>query len=444
MSGRVAGLRSWAVSLAATAASTYALDACAAAAGICLVASGLLGGLGPAWVLAFLVVTYGAWGFGLRANVRANGTLLAATGISTNLLSKAAYDVTRRRTSRPHAPRLAAAIAYTGTEMAKEAPYYTAAFGSAALTDSITSLEALIFLGGANLGAALYEYGIARLTAALLRLRRRYASFDTDWVPAEYLTGYYHTVEPDEIATIAYFVDAMRHAEQDRPVLFFGVGPTLHHVFAAAEVASEIHVGDYLPANLAEIQRWIDRHPGAHDWRPFVRYTLQCEGLRDPTADDVAAREDLTRKKITELIRVDGRHPRPVDRRYPTVVSAYCADSATADHATWQRFMRHITGLVQPGGLFVTAALRRCRGYTVAGKTFPSANIDEHDLRAVLQPQFELLNGSIEVRQTAQDSSHGYAAIVLCRARAHTEEQGQAMAQASGLITAAGSRLDRH
>jgi hypothetical protein len=415
---KVPVLRNWTVTLAATAASTYALDACAATAGISLVAAGLFAGLNHLWLTAFLVVSYAAWGFGLRANVRANGMLLAATGISTNALSKAAYDVTRRRTSSPRAPRLAAAIGYIGTELALEVPYYVGAFGAAAFTDSITSGEALIFLGGANLGAALYVYGLARITGAFLRRRRRrYASFDTDWIPAEYLTGYYRTVEPDEIATIAYFVDAMRRAERGRPVLYFGVGPTLHHVFAAADVASEIHLGDYLPANLAEIQRWIDREPGAHDWRPFVRYTLQCEGNGHPTEEDVTARENLTRTKITELLRVDGRHPHPAGRQYPTVVSAYCADSATADHATWQRFMRHITDLVEPGGLFVTAALRRCAGYTVAGKTFPSANVDENHLRTVLQPEFGPLNGSIEVRQTAQDTSHGYSAIVLCAAQ---------------------------
>jgi hypothetical protein len=41
------------------------------------------------------------------------------------------------------------------------------------LTDSVTANEALIFLAGANLGAALYEYGLARLTTALLGRRRR-------------------------------------------------------------------------------------------------------------------------------------------------------------------------------------------------------------------------------------------------------------------------------
>ena len=37
------------------------------------------------------------------------------------------------------------------------------------LTDSVSSNDALIFLAGANLGAAVYEYGLARLTRAFLR-----------------------------------------------------------------------------------------------------------------------------------------------------------------------------------------------------------------------------------------------------------------------------------
>ncbi|MFF5287911.1 guanitoxin biosynthesis pre-guanitoxin forming N-methyltransferase GntF [Paractinoplanes globisporus] len=417
MNGRAAGFRNWTVSLAATVASSYALDACAAAAGVALVASGLLAGLGHAWLLLVLAASYAAWAVGLRANLRANWTLLVTTGTSTNVLSKAAYDLARRTSGKTGVSRLAAAIGYVGTQVVAEGIYYAGAFGTAAFSDSVTSTDALGFLAGANFAAALYEYGLARITTGLLRRFRRYASFDTDWEPAEYLAGYYRAVEPDEVATVAFLVDAMRHAEPGRPVLFFGVGPTLHHVFAAAETASEIHLGDYLPANLAEIRRWIGREPGAHDWRPFVRYTLQCEGISRPTDEQIAAREDLTRTKITKLVQVDARHPRPIDRHYPTVISPYCADSATADRTTWLLFMRHITGLVQPGGLFITAALRRCRGYTVAGKTFPGADVDEHDLRAALRPEFEPLDGSIEVRETSQSAAHGYAAILLCHAR---------------------------
>ena len=252
-------LATWAASLAATLASTYALDAWAAATGAGLVASGLLADLSHRSVVAFLLASYTVWVLGLRANLRANGSLLAATGTSTNALSKLAYDITRRRFGGERAARLAAGVAYTGTEVAKEVPYYAAAFGAAVATDSITTDEALVFLGGANLGAAFYEAALARLTRTFLGRRRGHASFETDWVPADYLTDYYRTVEPDEIATIAFLVDALHHAERDRPILYFGTGPTLHPVFACAETASEIHLSDYLPENLAEIQRWIDR-----------------------------------------------------------------------------------------------------------------------------------------------------------------------------------------
>ena len=55
------------------------------------------------------------------------------------------------------------------TELAKEAPYYAGAFGAVLVSDSVSSNDALIFLAGANLGAAGYEYGLARLTRLVLR-----------------------------------------------------------------------------------------------------------------------------------------------------------------------------------------------------------------------------------------------------------------------------------
>jgi NNMT/PNMT/TEMT family len=404
-------LAGWLITLAATAASTYALDAVATAAGVLLVASQLLSGLDHVLVLVFLAATYVLWGVSLRANLGANWSLLNRTGTSTNALSKAAFDLVRRRGAR--AQRIAAATGYVATELAKEAPYYAGAFGAVALTDTVSSTDALIFLAGANLGAGAYEYGLARLTRGLL-VRRRYASFDTDWVPRDYLADYYRVVEPDERETIAFFVDAMKEAEPGKPVLFFGTGPTLHHVFLAAPRASEIHLADYLPANLEEIERWRARDPAAHDWRAFVRYTLECEGVADPSEEDVARREELTRSKVTRLLEVDGRRPVPLDEVYATVISAYCADSATDDRAMWETFMANITALVGPGGLFLTAALRRCSAYVVGGKRFPSANVDEHDMRHVLAAGF---SPKVQVRELEGHAAQGYSSVVLARAR---------------------------
>jgi len=97
------------------------------------------------------------------------------------------------------------------------------------------------------------------------------------------------------------------------------------------------------------------------------------------------------------------------------VVSAYCADSATCDLASWAAFMRNVLDRVRPGGLFVTAALRRSRGYAVGGKTFPSAGVDEHDVRALLEPG--PAGGTVEVRDVPDAVSHGYEGVILAWVR---------------------------
>jgi hypothetical protein len=168
-------LRRWAVTLSATAVSTYALDAVATAAGVALAASQLLHGLDHTVVLVFLASTYVAWGAGLRVNLAANARLLERTGTSTNALSKAAYDLVRRRTASLRARRIAAAAGYVATELAKEAPYYAGAFGAMLVSDSVDGKDALIFLAGTNIGAALYEYTVAKLATTYVTRRERRA-----------------------------------------------------------------------------------------------------------------------------------------------------------------------------------------------------------------------------------------------------------------------------
>jgi hypothetical protein len=175
----------WAVTLTATAASTFTLEAAATAAGVLLVATGALGGLQHWQSLVFLAASYAAWGAGLRANLRANWTLLEQTATSTNALSKAAHDLTRLRTASARARRLASSAGYLATELAKEVPYYVGAFGAAVLSDSVSSNDAIVFLAGSNLGAAGYEYALARLTRTFLRLRspQVHVSVEADSVP---------------------------------------------------------------------------------------------------------------------------------------------------------------------------------------------------------------------------------------------------------------------
>ncbi len=168
---RLARTKRWAVTLGATVVSTYLLDAVATAAGVALAASQLLHGADHWVVLAFLGATYVVWAAGLRVNLAANWALLEQTGTSTSALSKAAYDLAGAGRASVRVRRVASQAGYVATELAKEIPYYAGAFGAALFTDSVSSNDALVFLAGANLGAAAYEYALGRLTRVFLRLR---------------------------------------------------------------------------------------------------------------------------------------------------------------------------------------------------------------------------------------------------------------------------------
>lgn len=85
--------------------------------------------------------------------------------------------------------------------------------------------------------------------------------------------------------------------------------------------------------------------------------------------------------------------------------------------------MRHIGGLVKPGGLLMTAALRHSTGYNVGGRTFPSACVGESDLVRSLAPEFDWDDGLLQVRDLPNTGeSHGYASIILARVRRRLAE----------------------
>ena len=163
----------WAVVVVATAVSTCVLDVVATVCGGLLAASQVLHGVSEGAMLGVLTATYVLWFAGLRLNLIANWRLLEQTGISTNLLSTSMFELARRRSSSQRAARVASAAGYVAAEIAKEAPYYAGAFGTALLSDTVSSSDALAFLAGTNVGAAVYEFGAARLSRTFLNRRSR-------------------------------------------------------------------------------------------------------------------------------------------------------------------------------------------------------------------------------------------------------------------------------
>lgn len=208
-----------------------------------------------------------------------------------------------------------------------------------------------------------------------------YRAFD----PRAYLRQYYTTpdVAGDERAVFHRLTDLVRRVGEFSTAIDVGCGPTLHHAFPLAPHAREVHLADYLPGNLAEVRRWLDGAPGAHDWNPYFRGVLRIEGTPE---ERLAGRAAELRRKVTALKHCDLRRPDPLGDRatYDLVTSFFTAECMTGERAEWEAALGRLLGLVGPGGTVFLAALRDSTRYAVLGHWFPTVPVTEADFPPLL------------------------------------------------------------
>jgi len=245
------------------------------------------------------------------------------------------------------------------------------------------------------------------------------APLTTDWSdfdPNEYLREYYSDLGSENLALLRHHHEAYQGVPPDSMLLDFGGGPTIYSLIAAADRVREIHVSDYVEANLAELRRWLRAEVGAFDWRPFIEKTLELETGRLCSSHDVAQREVAIRRRVTRLLRSDAARTPPIaggPSSYDVVVSNFCAESATSDRAQWRAFMQNIASLVKPRGKLITAALAGARSYSVGSKAFPAVDIAADDLIEVLE-ECDFPEKSIAVRSVRADRpTRHYRGLIL-------------------------------
>jgi SAM-dependent methyltransferase len=210
------------------------------------------------------------------------------------------------------------------------------------------------------------------------------------WQPAEYYDDYYSDiVHPDERVALRFQIEFLQRARRRFPrALEYGCGPTLMRAIAAAKYVEALDMADLLPGNLRHIRKWATGKNNATDWTHFTEYFLRCEGVRRPSRRQVRDRERRTRKVLTQCLRSDARKRHPLGparvATYDLLISGFCLDCFTRSQTVWQRCMRHVFGLLKPGGSFVLAAFRRCTGYSVGARWFPAANLSRRDWEVAL------------------------------------------------------------
>jgi SAM-dependent methyltransferase len=238
--------------------------------------------------------------------------------------------------------------------------------------------------------------------------------YQTAWDPRAYLRQFYADprVAADEQAQLAFAARKLRAAGRRFPkVLEVGCGPTVHHAAALAPYADEIHLSDYLPANLAEVRRALAGDPAAHDWTVYLGGCLAAEGSADA---DPVARLRLLAERVTTLQPADLREPETLGRpgSYDLVASYYCLEAVARSRDEWARGLGHLARLLRPGGVLLLGAMRRCREYRVFDRPFPVIPVDEADFAAELARfEFAPARTEITVAPAGDWAGHGFDTV---------------------------------
>jgi hypothetical protein len=202
--------------------------------------------------------------------------------------------------------------------------------------------------------------------------------------PKEYLADY-SQLDEEVIFTIRFMVRALRGLPPNLLTLEFGGGPVLYSVATQAPYAREIHFCDFLPANLNEVQSWLDNEPDAFDWTPYFKLVLEEEGQpANPTT--IRLRAAAIRHKVTRLSMCDALAEAPLGQeatRYDLVVANYCTDVAAATVSEWMQIMGNIGTLVAPGGRLLVSVTTGATSNTFVTspdqRSFPCVDLSDEE-----------------------------------------------------------------
>ncbi len=243
--------------------------------------------------------------------------------------------------------------------------------------------------------------------------------------PRRYLDTYYRNVNDDEVHISNFLIEKGRAlATRHLNAIEIGCGPTVHHALSMAPYVASIDMADYLPDNLAEIQKWQEHRPDAFSWHHYTKMVLEQEG-EAPTTTRIRDRENILREKIQGFYTCDITKSLPLDKvgPYPIVMSFYCAEEVGTSHAKWEEVMNNISTMVAAEGHFLLSALRETSSYILgdpqgAHEWLPCAPITAELLQKCLNG-LGFIPESIDIRSvdTPSLSDLGIPGILMAAAK---------------------------
>ena len=174
-----------------------------------------------------------------------------------------------------------------------------------------------------------------------------------------------------------FFSEYCENWDTSKAVLLeLGAGPSLQLALAGSAFFSNIVFSDFEDSCMEEVKLWVNRSPGAFDWKPTVRYLLEnCEGMTESEVDScvVAQRENEVRRKITAIVHCDAAQENlGLDRAIIPeggfdVITAYASlTSAATQQEDFVQVLSNARSVLKKGGFLCALIAGKCTHYCVS------------------------------------------------------------------------------
>ena len=178
-------------------------------------------------------------------------------------------------------------------------------------------------------------------------------------------------------------------------LLEFGGGPTLLDLISAAPHVAEIVHTTYTPGEREEIEKWMNRSEGAHDWTQALKHVV-CELESNKRDDAWREREELIRSRL-KITFGDITQEHPVSSNgekelFSVVSTTFCLESACKTYTEYKRAVKKMARLLKLGGYLVMLVVEEQTFYTVGEQKWPILTLSLAQVKEALdEAGFSLL-----------------------------------------------------
>ena len=169
-------------------------------------------------------------------------------------------------------------------------------------------------------------------------------------------------------------------------LLEFGGGLVVTPLISAAPYVNQITFSAYLESERKEVELWKQGKEGAHDWSAHFKYVVN--DLEHTAGDDAwREREELLRKRITDIVPCDALNDKPLLRTqepFEIISTSNTLEAACTSYVEYKTAIKRLVGLLKPGGFFLMLIPERITFYVLGNKKWPCLHVTLEQVKEAL------------------------------------------------------------